>query len=160
MCEIVILAHIWDAFSFLRKIGCDRTPSSFPARLYLRPSRQLTGVRAPAAAAGQPLPSLCFCLLSKPIGTRSTSPRSPWNFVRRALLSRALPSPDFAPSRSCCQCRRRRSPTTAPAELPPPITPWWAQSSSNAACGPAPATPRWRRAPMRRLDPCALISFL
>jgi hypothetical protein len=23
MCEIVILAHIWDAFGFLRKIGCD-----------------------------------------------------------------------------------------------------------------------------------------
>jgi hypothetical protein len=23
MCEIVILAHIWDAFGFLRKNGCD-----------------------------------------------------------------------------------------------------------------------------------------
>jgi hypothetical protein len=24
MCEIVILAHIWDAFGFLWKIGCDK----------------------------------------------------------------------------------------------------------------------------------------
>jgi hypothetical protein len=24
MCEIVILAHIWDAFDFLRKFGCDK----------------------------------------------------------------------------------------------------------------------------------------
>jgi hypothetical protein len=56
---------------------CLRTPSSFPTRLLLRPSRQLAGVRASTAAAEQPLPNSCLRLLSKPMGTCSISPRSP-----------------------------------------------------------------------------------
>jgi hypothetical protein len=56
--------------------ACPRIPSSSPGCLLLRPSCQLTGVRAPAAAAGQPSSSLCLRLLSKPMGTCSTSPRS------------------------------------------------------------------------------------
>jgi hypothetical protein len=47
-----------------------RTPSSFPARILLRPSRQLAGIQAPAAAAGQLLPNSCFRLLSKPMVKR------------------------------------------------------------------------------------------
>jgi hypothetical protein len=55
---------------------CRSTPSSYPARLLLRPSRHLAGIRAPAAAAGQALPSPCPRLLSKPMGPRSISSRS------------------------------------------------------------------------------------
>jgi hypothetical protein len=56
--------------------ACLRTPNSYPARLLLRPSRQLAGIRAPASAAGQALPSPCLRLLSKPMGPRSISSRS------------------------------------------------------------------------------------
>jgi hypothetical protein len=56
--------------------ACLRTPSSYPARLLLKPSRQLARIRAPAAAAGQALPSPCPHLLSKPMGPRSISSRS------------------------------------------------------------------------------------
>jgi hypothetical protein len=36
MCEIVILAHIWDAFGFLRKNGCDITSASRSTILWRR----------------------------------------------------------------------------------------------------------------------------
>jgi hypothetical protein len=35
MCEIVILAHIWDAFGFLRKIGCDKDGTTIKDLKYL-----------------------------------------------------------------------------------------------------------------------------
>jgi hypothetical protein len=56
--------------------ACLRTPSSYRALLLLRPSRQLAGIRAPAAAVGQALPSPCPRLLSEPMGPRSSSSRS------------------------------------------------------------------------------------
>jgi hypothetical protein len=53
--------------------ACLRTPSSYPTRLLLRTSRQLAGIRAPAAAAGQALQGPCPRQLSKPMGPRSIS---------------------------------------------------------------------------------------
>jgi hypothetical protein len=57
-------------------LACLRTPSSYSTRLLLRPSRQLAGIRAPTATAGQALPSPCPRLLSEPMGPRSSSSRS------------------------------------------------------------------------------------
>jgi hypothetical protein len=57
-------------------LACLRTRSSYAAHLLLRPSRQLAGIRGPAAAAGQPLPNSCLRLLSKPMGPHSISSRT------------------------------------------------------------------------------------
>jgi hypothetical protein len=81
--------------------NCTKVPGNSPFRL-LKPSRQLAGIRAPAAAAGQGLSSLCLRLLSKLMGPVA-SPLSHTEALCVVYCSAGpFPSPDFAPPRPCC----------------------------------------------------------
>jgi hypothetical protein len=99
----------------------------------------------PPSAIGAAMVNFTFQPLAPPTRAVSACPRTPCS----GLLSRAFPLAGLRAAAAVLPLCRR-SPATAPAELPPTVTPWWAQSHFPVACLPARAPPRRRRARHRR----------
>jgi hypothetical protein len=98
---------------------------SSPSRLLIKPSRTITGARAPAAAAGPPPSSSPLRRSSAPGDLPSGFPRPHGGSRCSTLLSIASSLTAVqAPATTLPLRHRRRSLATFPAEPPPPINHW------------------------------------